>query len=612
MVMMRRTATAVFLWVFLAGSLLAAQPLLTGRLDDSERVVLDRDNEIFLSVRPQRGDAWTRLALRTMGDASRWKDLAELNGMGPNLMTDRWIKVPLPMVRPSLQVEMMKALFPADRITREGWMHKVVAGSSIEGESFWKIAEWFAGDGAAYAAIRTANRTEKLSTRKGDWVLVPTSILSAPFRTAAGQSVETIQLAEDDPESPQGNTADVLPALYRQAVPSGPVSLEYHREADRPYAVYRLQKGEALYSSVVIRFTGRLYARDVNEVVDQLVGFNRIEDVSRLPVGYAVRIPMELLTPEFRSPDDPTRIEHEQARRESLRLAKRVEAKDLDGVQVILDPGHGGRDVGTIHNGIWESTYVYDVACRLKEILEKKSGATVWMTTKSADGGYRVVEKDRLEKRNDHVVLTTPRYQMDDPIVGVNLRWYLANSIFRRAMKSADASGKIVFISIHADSLHPSLRGAMAYIPGERFVQGTYEKDGPIYLARAEVKEHPTVTQTREDALRAEGLSTDLAQSIMDSFEARHLPVHPFQPIRGHVVRNGKEWVPAVIRYNKIPSRLLLEICNLGNPDDRELLVSRSYRNDVAQAIYSGLVEFFESRSEDAGGPGIVVAAASR
>src|SRR5256885_11217725 len=37
-------------------------------------------------------------------------------------------------------------------------------------------------------------------------------------------------------------------------------------------------------------------------------------------------------------------------------------------------------------------------------------------------------------------------------------------------------SEKVVFLSIHADSLHPSLRGAMIYIPGERYVQGSYEK----------------------------------------------------------------------------------------------------------------------------------------
>src|SRR4029078_6272635 len=137
-------------------------------------------------------------------------------------------------------------------------------------------------------------------------------------------------------------------------------------------------------------------------------------------------------------------------------------------------------DVGTIHDDVAESRYVYDVACRLKRILEKKSGAKVSMTTKSEADGYSVIDDDALGKQDDHVVLTTPRYELDDSTIGVNLRWYLANSIFERAMKSGAAPEKAVFISLHADSLHPSLRGAMAYIPGERYVRGSYQKSGDV------------------------------------------------------------------------------------------------------------------------------------
>jgi len=59
------------------------------------------------------------------------------------------------------------------------------------------------------------------------------------------------------------------------------------------------------------------------------------------------------------------------------------------------------------------------------------------------------------------------------------------------------------------------------------------------------------------------------------------------------VIRGGREWVPAILRYNRIPARVLVEVCNLNNPDDRKLLVSRSYREKVAQAIVSALVEFY-------------------
>ncbi len=237
--------------------------------------------------------------------------------------------------------------------------------------------------------------------------------------------------------------------------------------------------------------------------------------------------------------------------------------------------------------------------CRLKRLLEKKSAASVSATTKSPTLGYAVSDDDELEELTDHVVLTSPRYPLDDAVVGVHLRWYLANSIFRRAMRKGLPREKVVFLSIHADSLHPSLRGAMAYVPGERFVTGSYKKTEGIYLARAEVREGPVVRHSEKESLAAEGLSRDLAESILDAFEASDLKVHPFNPVRDNVVRGGREWVPAVIRYNLVPTRVLLEVCNLGNPKDRALIKTAKYRQRVAQTIYQGLVDFFQDRERE-------------
>ena len=45
----------------------------------------------------------------------------------------------------------------------------------------------------------------------------------------------------------------------------------------------------------------------------------------------------------------------------------------------------------------------------------------------------------------------------------------------------------MVFLSIHADSLHPSLRGLMAYIPAADMRDGSYSKSGGVYASRKEV-----------------------------------------------------------------------------------------------------------------------------
>ncbi len=49
--------------------------------------------------------------------------------------------------------------------------------------------------------------------------------------------------------------------------------------------------------------------------------------------------------------------------------------------------------------------------------------------------------------------------------VSVHLRWVLANHLFAAFDRTGD-SRKTLFISFHADSLHPSARGTMVYVPG--------------------------------------------------------------------------------------------------------------------------------------------------
>ncbi len=632
----------LILFVLSSGIVLGAaagppRPMLSAPAGDRQLAVLDRDQEIFLLVTPHAGDALTRLALRTTGDAGRWKEISALNAVNGSLSTDRPLRVPFSLLKHSLRLQVIRALFPEDQNGVEGWRHKVVLSGAAEGESFWKIAEWFTGDGANYGAIRKANKTEALSTRAGQWVLIPRKLLAEPFRATAPdlfvrerKGVQAAEKARTNvrpidstaglrSEGKMGNENEARPSRVLETKPassvpeakasvtavadpsssSEPSPLLYARAAERPFATYRMKKGEALYSSVAIRFTGRVFAKDVNKAVDEIVAFNKIADVARIPVGYVVKIPMELLTAEYRPLTDPRRAEKEQSKRESAKLATAVEAKNLQGVLVILDAGHGGRDVGTTHDDLWESSYVYDIACRIRKVLEQNSQARVFMTTKSDQAGHDISPENRLPQRSDHKVMTNPEYRLEDPVIGVNLRWYLANSIFRRALKAATRAEKVIFISVHADSLHPSLRGAMMYVPGEKFVRGKFEKTGTVYLTRSEVRENPSVTQTREEALRAEGLSTRFAESLVRAFKEDGLEVHPYNPIRDNVVRDGKEWVPAIIRYNKVPTRLLLEVCNLGNRDDRELVQTKRYRQRVAQAVFDGLIDFFgEGESE--------------
>ena len=84
----------------------------------------------------------------------------------------------------------------------------------------------------------------------------------------------------------------------------------------------------------------------------------------------------------------------------------------------------------------------------------------------------------------------------------MNLRWYLANAILRRPGPGGKPipPERTVFLSLHADSLHPSVRGAMAYVPGERFLRSSYGRATPFYLGFREVRDEPVVSFTQEGA----------------------------------------------------------------------------------------------------------------
>ena len=133
----------------------------------------------------------------------------------------------------------------------------------------------------------------------------------------------------------------------------------------------------------------------------------------------------------------------------------------------------------------------------------------------------------------------------------------------------------------------------MAYIPGAKYRSGSYGKSGSVYASRREVREEPRVSYTSRERVESEGLSRDLAGHILSSFGDQGLAIHPDKPIREKVIRRRRAWVPAVLRYNAIPSKVLIEVCNLANSQDRQLIQTQKFRQQVAQAIVDGILGYY-------------------
>jgi N-acetylmuramoyl-L-alanine amidase len=244
-------------------------------------------------------------------------------------------------------------------------------------------------------------------------------------------------------------------------------------------------------------------------------------------------------------------------------------------------------------SGVWESLYVYDIVLRIKRQIETRTKAKVLVTTRDGPA-WTITDRDVLPFSRGHAVLTTPPYKITDSVVGVNLRWYLANSYLRRATAGGGSADKVVFISVHADSLHASIRGATIYVPDSAGTDGAMKKSGAVFTSRKEVREQPSVSFSAKQRQRSEGLSRDFAEKIIGELRERELGIHPFKPVRDRIFRGRRGWVPAVLRYNAIPAKMLLEVCNLANGPDRELLATRAFRERMAEAVVAGIRGYFK------------------
>lgn len=524
--------------------------------------------EIYVAAYPEEGEGYMSIARRMCGDEDRWPALKAANN-AREVVLGRAIEVPWDLLRTEFRYLTLRALFPQDRPTPEGYVH-YPSDARVEtyGQGLWQVALWFTGKGENWPRIAAENG------------------LSGP---------------EIPDAHPIRIPKDLLLPLFRHVETSDSGQLAFDQDDEGEFATYRLKKNEALYSAVVLRYTGMMDHSDVERATELVASRSGIDDPRDIPIGYPVKIPLDLLSVEHLPRNHPRRIVAEVAATELASVAVKSVARKLSGVHVLLDPGHGGKDLGATRNGVWESDYVYDIACRVKRRLEKTTGATVHMLLDDRDHGCKIFESRKIPRNGNEVVVTSPPHRNHGGVstrMGVNLRWYLSNAIYRRLTEKKKVDpNKIVFISLHADSLHRSLNGGMVYVPGERFRRRTYGVHGGSYRRFAEVKSARPVSVARTQRLRDEKLSTSLAEKILEGYRAEKLPVHDNEPVRNHIVRTRhgrtRRYVPAVLGGNLVPTKVLVETLNLNNTSDARIMADPGGRERVAGAVVKGLEAFF-------------------
>jgi N-acetylmuramoyl-L-alanine amidase len=218
--------------------------------------------------------------------------------------------------------------------------------------------------------------------------------------------------------------------------------------------------------------------------------------------------------------------------------------------RVVIDPGHGGHDTGTIGpTGLREKDVVLDVALRLKKLLARNAGSSVVLT------------------------------RSDDTFVPLEERTAVANE------KAAD-----LFISIHANaSRDRSARGVETY-----YLNLTSSSEALEVAARENATSQESVHQL-QDLIKKIAMTEKIEESQEFARLVQH-QVHDSLTKAGSVQRDrGLKKAPFVVLIGANMPSVLAEISFLTNPRDERLLRRSEHRQKIAEALYLGIARYVDT-----------------
>jgi N-acetylmuramoyl-L-alanine amidase len=522
---------------------------------------------LVVGVYPQPNEGYIQVARRVMADPDAYRSIARLNRNQP-VRTGRPVVFPISRLKPPLWSAALHAMYPDDELTETGWGHTVTDPL----ESLIQLSEAYTGSRRYYRQLAQLNHLHRPDMlRIGDQVIIP------------------LRWIPDD-------------LNFRPVAVAKPLKLDKDASSGQLYALYAVQQDDTLYS-LLLRFTDRERAEEINRMSRLLLRLNGLRDEERLPVGRRLRIPLEWLSDDYlvarRVPTET--IEPPQPPPPKRAAVAPRSGRPFEALHVILDPGHGGVDPGAVygHRGapdhICEHEVVFDVATRLKALLDAK-GMRTYMTVDDPRHHYPMPHLS-MTNLGQEVVAVDPPYRMASSNVSINMRVYLINALYHELTRRQGVSpDNVVLLSIHGDALAPTLRGAMVYYPDHRLRVHEFAPQGRIYRARAEAALR-SILFSPADNRSAETASRAFGQQVMDAFQGRRLGVSRRKPVRPYYYRDGERTLPGVLRYSLVPTSVLVEVGNLNNHEERAALLQPDTRQHVAHAFSDALVALHGQRS---------------
>ena len=217
--------------------------------------------------------------------------------------------------------------------------------------------------------------------------------------------------------------------------------------------------------------------------------------------------------------------------------------------RIVIDPGHGGRDPGTISKGLSEAALTLDVALRLEKLLQKELGVEVVLTRRT------------------------------DVFIPLEERTAIANR------QNAD-----LFLSIHANSSRSAgAKGIETY-----FLSFASSPEAEEVAARENSASEREMHQL-PDIIKAITLnnkldeSRDLANMVQESL------VTNLKKTNRDVRSRGVKKAPFVVLIGAQMPSVLAEIAFITNRQELQLLKTSAYKDKIAQALHAAVLRYRKS-----------------